>query len=296
MKCLLVYNPVSGGSKKFIKRLPYVEKELVKKFGDVTIRPTSYAGEGKKIAKEACGKYDVLIASGGDGTFSEILNGIGEHKNTPTLGYIPSGSCGDVAYNHSIPHNIKKALKVILKGNKKEIDLCKINKSYFSYIAGIGTYTAGIYNADQKLKRKIGKAAYYLIAVKETFNVNPLNVTITIGKKVHKIKDAILVLVLNTKSVGGFPYINYKSKMDDGKVEVLVITKDTFNTPVNIWRLFAQGVENFKENRNVKLFSGNYVKITTDGDVLWNVDGDKSEYKDIEVTVLKKRISMFVGD
>ena len=296
MKCLLVYNPVSGGSKKFIKLLPYVEKELLKKFSSVTIRPTSYAGEGKEIAKEACGKYDALVVSGGDGTFSEILNGIGERKNTPILGYIPSGSCGDIANNHSIPHNIKKAVKVILKGNKKDIDLCKINKGYFSYIAGIGTYTAGIYNADQKLKRKIGKTAYYLIAVKETFNVSSLNVTITIGKQVHKVKDAILVLVMNTKSVGGFPYLNYKSKMDDGKVEVLVVKKDTFNTPVNIWRLFAQGVENFKDNRNVKLYKGSNIKIQTDSDVLWNVDGDKSEYKNIEVNVLKKKISMFVGD
>lgn len=296
MKCLLVYNPVSGNSKKFIKKLPYIEKELKNKFGDVSIRPTSYAGEGKKIAKEACGKYDVLIVSGGDGTFSEILNGIGENKNTPTLGYIPSGSCGDVAYNHNIPHSIKRALKVILKGNKKEVDLCKINDSYFSYIAGIGTYTSGIYNADQKLKRKIGKAAYYLVAVKESFNVSSLNVKITVGKQIHKIKDAQLVLVLNTRSVGGFPYLNYKSDMSDGKVEVLVVKKDTFNTPVNIWRLFVKGVENFKDNRNIKLYKGKQVKIETDSDVFWNVDGDKSEYKNIEVEVLKKRICMFVGD
>lgn len=296
MKCLLVYNPVSGSSKKFIKKLPYVEKELRKKFEEVEIRPTSYQGEGKKLASEACGKYDVLIASGGDGTFSEILNGIGENKNAPVLGYIPSGSCGDFAYNHRIPHNIKRALKVILKGNKKDIDLCKINDSYFSYIAGIGTYTAGIYNADQKLKRKIGKAAYYLIAVKETFNVASLNVTISVGKQVHKIKDAQLVLVLNTRSVGGFPYLNYKSDMSDGKVEVLVIKNDALNTPVNIWRLFMQGVENFKDNKNVKLYKCSNVKIETDSDVAWNVDGDKSEYRNIEVKVLKKKISMFVGD
>ena len=296
MKCLLVYNPVSGGSKKFIKLLPYVEKELIKKFGDVTIRPTSYAGEGKKIAREACGKYDVLIVSGGDGTFSEILNGLGENKNTPVLGYIPSGSCGDIAYNHKIPHNIKRALKVILKGKKKDIDLCKINDSYFSYIAGIGTYTAGIYNADQKLKRKIGKSAYYIVAVKESFNVTSLDVTITVGKAVHKIKGATLVLVMNTKSVGGFPYINYKSEMDDGKVEVLVIKHDPFNTPVNIWKLFLKGVENYKDSKSVKLYKGNKIKITTDSDVIWNVDGDKSNYKDIEVSVLKKKICMFVGD
>ena len=296
MKCLLVYNPVSGTSKKLVKKLPYIEKALTEKFGDVTIRPTTYAGEAKKIAKESCGKYDVLIVSGGDGTYSEILNGLGENKNTPVLGYIPSGSCGDVAYNHRIPHNIKRALKVILKGNKKEVDLCKINDTYFSYIAGIGTYTAGIYNTDQKLKRKIGKAAYYLGAVKETFNIEPLNVTITVGKRVNKIKDALLVLVLNTRSVGGFPYLNYMSDMSDGKVEVLVIKKDTFNTPVNIWRLFAKGVENFKDNPNVKLYKGSNIKVETDSDVIWNVDGDKSEYKNIEVNVLKKKICMFVGD
>lgn len=296
MKCLLVYNPVSGSSKKFIKKLPYVEKVLKSKFDEVTIRPTAYAGEGKKIASEACGKYDVLIASGGDGTLSEIINGIGENKNAPVLGYIPSGSCGDFAYNHRIPHNIKKALKVIIKGNKKKIDLCKINDSYFSYIAGIGTYTAGIYNADQKLKKKIGKLAYYLIAFRESFNVASLDLKITVGKKIYNIKDAQLVLVLNTRSVGGFPYLNYKSDMADGRVEVLVVSNGPFNTPVNIWRLFLKGVENFKDNKNIKLFSGSDVKIETNCDVKWNIDGDKSEYRNIDIKVLKKKICMFVGD
>ena len=32
MKCLLVYNPVSGGSKKLLRRLPYVIKELKKNY------------------------------------------------------------------------------------------------------------------------------------------------------------------------------------------------------------------------------------------------------------------------
>ena len=73
MKCLVVYNPVSGGSKSFIKLIPYVKKELEKNYDVVEIRATNYAKEGIKIASEACGKYDVLIASGGDGTFSEIL-------------------------------------------------------------------------------------------------------------------------------------------------------------------------------------------------------------------------------
>ena len=295
MKCLLVYNPVSGGSKKFIKKLSYVENELKKKYEVVDVVATSYAKEAIKIAKEACGKYDTLIASGGDGTFSEVLQGIGENKNAPTLGYIPSGSCGDIANNHDIPHNIKKALKIILNGKKKAIDLCKINDSYFSYVAGIGTYTTGIYNTNQKLKRKIGKGAYVLGAVKETFNVKSYDVNLTIGKRVYNENGAILVLVLNSKSVAGIPYFNYKAQLDDGKMDVLVIKKDPLNTPVNIWKIFLQGIESLKDNKNVRFYSGSEINVKVKENVVWNVDGDKSTYNNIEVKCLKKRINMYVG-
>lgn len=295
MKCLLVYNPVSGTSKKLIKKLPYIENELKKKYEQVDIRATAYAGEAIEIASDSCGKYDTLIVSGGDGTFSEVLKGIGENKCAPTLGYIPSGSCGDIANNHGIPHNIKKALKIILNSNKKSIDLCKINDSYFSYIAGIGTYTAGIYNTSQKLKRKIGKSAYFLGAIKESFHVKNYQVSIKVGNKLYKERDAILVLVMNTKSVGGFSYFNHKAKMDDGKVDVLVVKKDTFNTPVNIWKLFIGGVNNFKNHKSVRVYSGSDIKVNVNEEVWWNVDGDKSPYNDIEVKCLKKKIDMFVG-
>lgn len=295
MKCLLIYNPVSGRSRRFIKKLSYVEKELKKKYDVVDIKPTTYAGEAKVMAKEACGKYDVVIASGGDGTFSEVLNGIGENKNAPVIGYIPSGSCGDIANNHNIPHSIRKAVKLILKDNKKDIDLCKINDSYFSYIAGIGAYTAGVYNADQKLKRKIGKGAYYFNAIKETFTVKPHEIVVRIGRRVYKENNAILVLVLNSKSVAGFAKFNHKAKMDDGKVDVLIVKKGVFNSPVNIWKLFVNGVEQLKSNKNIRVYSGEDISIKVKEEVLWNIDGDKSKYKDINVNCLKKKITMFVG-
>ena len=295
MKCLLIYNPVSGGSRKFMKKLSYVEKELKKKYEVLDIRPTTYAGEAVVLAKEACGKYDVVIASGGDGTFSEVLNGIGENKNAPVIGYIPSGSCGDIANNHNIPHNIKKAVKLILKDNKKDIDLCKINDTYFSYIAGIGAYTEGIYNSNQQLKRKIGKSAYYFNAIKETFTVKPHQIVLRIGRRVYKEDNAILVLVLNTKSVAGFSTFNHKAKMDDGKIDVLIVKKGVFNNPVNVWKVFVNGVEQLKDNKSIRFYSGNDISIKVKDDVLWNVDGDKSEYKDIEVVCLKKKITMIVG-
>ena len=92
MKCLFIYNPLSGKNKKLMKRMDYIEKKLKEKYKVVDIVPTQYAGHAIDLAKSSCGKYDALIFSGGDGTFSEVIKGIGESKKAPTLGFIPSGT------------------------------------------------------------------------------------------------------------------------------------------------------------------------------------------------------------
>ncbi len=296
MKCLVIYNPVSGGSRRFIRKLPFLMERLKSKYDVVDIRATNYAKEAIEIGKDAASKYDAIIVCGGDGTFSEVLKGIGDIENTPVLGYIPSGSCCDLANNHKLSHNIDKALDVILEGKIKEIDLCKINDSYMSYVAGIGTYTAGVYNADQKLKRKIGKAAYVLSAIKESFHVKTYKLDIEVDSIKYKEEDCILALLLNSKSVGGFPKFNKNAKLDDGIIDLVIIKKDYFNTPVNIWSVFVAGVENLRKFSSVKVYSGKNISVKVKDKVLWNIDGDKSDFQNIEVKCLHKKIKMFVGE
>ena len=107
MKCLFIYNPVSGKNKKLMKKMDYIQKRLKEKYSVVDIVPTQYAGHAIDLAREACGKYDALLFSGVDGTFSEVVKGIGENKKAPTLGFIPSGTVSDMANNYNIPRNIR---------------------------------------------------------------------------------------------------------------------------------------------------------------------------------------------
>ena len=170
-KCLFIFNPISGSNKKLMRYFDYIEKKLKENYDEVDIVPTEYAGHAIKLASEACGKYDSLIFSGGDGTFSEVVKGIGEQKRPPTLGFIPSGTVSDMANNYNIPRNIKKALKICLEGNKTKIDVCKINDSYFTYVCGLGTYTNATFKTDPKLKKKYGRMAYFLQGAKEVLKV-----------------------------------------------------------------------------------------------------------------------------
>ena len=292
-KCLFIFNPISGKNKKLMKKMDYIEKRLKEKYDVVDIVPTSYAGHAIELAKNACGKYDSLLFSGGDGTFSEVVKGIGESKEAPALGFIPSGTVSDMANNYNIPRNIKKAIDVCVEGNKTKIDVCKINDSYFAYVCGLGTYTSSTFNATPKLKKKYGRMAYFLQGAKDMFKTSENKLSFTVGKK-RFTEDSLLMLIMNTKSVGGFSKLNYKNKLGDGKFDVVVVKKPQLKTPVNIWRLFVQGVHNFYDNDNFTVFSTDEVTIDVPNTVKWNLDGDPYEAQKINIQCLKKRLSLFV--
>ena len=293
MKCLFIYNPLSGKNKKLMKKMNYIEKKLKETYKVVDIVPTQYAGHAIDLAREACGKYNVLIFSGGDGTFSEVVKGIGENKKAPTLGFIPSGTISDMANNYKIPRNIKKAIDVCVNGNKTKIDVCKINDSYFAYAGAFGTYAAAPLKATPRMKKKFGKAAYFLEGAKEIFTVNSHKLDIIVGKK-RFTQDSILTLVLNTKSVGGFSKFNYQNKLGDGKFDVVIVKKPELNNPINIWNLFVKGVNTCMDNDDVVVFSADNVSIKADKHVDWNLDGDLYSAQDVDISCLKKRLSLFV--
>ena len=273
----------------------YIENKLKEKYSQVDIVPTEYAGHTIELAKEACGKYDSLIFSGGDGTFSEVVKGIGERKNAPTLGFIPSGTVSDMANNYNIPRNIKKAIDVCVAGNKEKIDVCKINDSYFTYVCGLGTYTSATFKTSSVLKKKYGRMAYFMKGITEAFKIDNLKLDFSVGKK-HFSQEAIFMLVLNSKSVGGFSKFNYRNKLGDGKFDVVVVKKPQISTPVNVWRLFLMGVNSFMDNDNFMVFSTDEISINANvtDDIEWNLDGDPFKAKKVDIKCLKKRLALFV--
>ena len=75
MKCLFLYNPKSGKG-KIIKKLDYIIKTLKQKFQTVDVHETTSANNLIEVVKEKSMQYDVIIFSGGDGTFNDVTCGV----------------------------------------------------------------------------------------------------------------------------------------------------------------------------------------------------------------------------
>ena len=303
MKCLFVYNPVSGKG-KIKNNLDLIVSELKTKYEIVDVYETKQAKDMITFAKNACGNYEILVFSGGDGSFNEIINGIAEEENKPILGYIPTGTVNDVARTNKIKRNIKKALNVILTGTPAPFDIIKVNDKYAIYVVGYGAMTDCSYCADQIKKHKQGKFAYVNYILKHSLHFNSFSVQYTVDGE-EKETDAVMVMIMNTKSLSSFP-VNRCADLQDGKVDVLIVTPFTihhnkklnfFTRLINLFKIsgfFLFGYNRAKHKKNMITFQCEKINVKVSTQDSWNFDGERGDTGEIQVSVVNKAIQLIV--
>lgn len=298
MKCLFVYNPHSGKS-GLVSRINFILQELQSIYDEVDYKPTEYAGHARKIASDSCGKYDVLIVSGGDGTFNEIVNGLAEKENAPVVGYLPSGTVNDISRSLNIPKNLKKALNVIRDNNVYEHDIFKSNKDYGIYFCGAGAFTSTSYATEQKHKKAWGKIAYFFNCISEISDIQDFDIKITDKNGYVTSGKYIMMLIINSRSAAGFK-MNTRANLNDGKVDVVLIKRENkkFITYLNslfaIAKIFLFDQHVLKSNKYITKLQLDEFKLENSKRAIINIDGEQGSYGNMHFKVINKGLKIIV--
>lgn len=295
MKCLFLYNPNSGKG-KIQKKLPLIEQMLETRYDEVVLYATKSAEDLQRKAAEGAELYDAIVFSGGDGTFNLVLGGIGERQ--VDLGYIPSGTVNDVAHSLGIPKNVKKALKVVIGGRREKLDCMRVNQTgYAMYIVAAGAFTGVTYSTPQKKKKRFGRLGYVFECWKKHMKFNSFPIEVTCADKTEELK-AVLILVMNGKSVAGFS-VNKRGSMQDGSMEIAILRErgnlgfwGRVRAFFGIVRLFILGSK--CESKHLLRLNGDSVSIKAGEGVVWDLDGEKGDSGNIEIRLLSKHVTMFV--
>jgi diacylglycerol kinase (ATP) len=100
------------------------------------------SGHAIELADQACKQgFNPIIAAGGDGTYSEVVNGIAQatgNDGSINFGVLPLGSANDLVDNLQLPRDLPSAARVIANGKVEMMDLCMVNDRYFDNNAAIG--------------------------------------------------------------------------------------------------------------------------------------------------------------
>ena len=296
MRCLFMYNPVSGRG-RIAKKADYIVRKLQEKYDTVDVYATKGVGDMERAAHEAPHKYDAIIFSGGDGSFNEVVQGIGALECPPELGYIPSGTVNDIAHSLGIPKGLKKAVKTVLTGDNVLVDCMKVNERYAMYVVAAGAFTSASYMTPQAQKKRIGRIAYGLEGSKKNLRFEVFDVTVRSGD--YEVKTpSVLVVFMNGKCVAGIK-LNKHGSMADGKIEFAAIRQKENPNLFRRIRAFFALVHLFIFGYRVKdklitKFSASEFEIETDDNVVWNFDGEKGISGKVKVCVLPKKINMIV--
>lgn len=288
--CKIIYNPTSG-KKEFENHLDYV----VRRFEEVGYRVSVEATERPKhaitLTKHACEeKVDLLVISGGDGTFHECLNGLSKCDYSPQVGYIPSGTACDLASTLKIPKDVESAVDIIINGEVVKMDYTNTNKGSFIYVTAIGTYIDISYVTDSKLKKYLGYLAYIITGIKEFFTIPMIKTKIEHDDGFLRGYFS-LILVVNSKKVAGFNIVN-DPVLDDGKVDVVVYRYIPFFNNIIYFISFLLSP---KILPGVTKFRTSKLKIYTNHPHKWNMDGEEADSGNLVIQVQKQALNMTIN-
>ena len=267
----IIYNPTAG-KEGFTDKLT----DVLQRFEDAGYITSTHATTGPNnatyAARFACeNNFDMIVASGGDGTVNEVINGMAEFDERLELGIIPMGTVNDFTRALKIPNDIDEAVSIILNGRTGKVDLGSMNGKYFMNIAGGGKITEVSYEAPSKLKAVIGSLAYYVKGIELIPQMRSINLRIEYDDELFEGEVMIFLLGL-TNSIGGFEKLVPNAKLNDGYFSLLILEHVNLAEFGHILSLATRG-EHLKHPK-VHYYKAQDVKITAYDEVQLNLDGE----------------------
>jgi YegS/Rv2252/BmrU family lipid kinase len=198
-------------------------RPVIQEFGGADWTGTVYPTHATELAHEAALQgYDLVIAVGGDGTVHEVINGLMKVPESarPVLGVVPLGSGNDFAHSIGVKGPPPIALRQVLTGESKRIDLGVIEdgkgrREYWDNTLGIG-FDAMVTIRSHSLPVLRG-TLMYLVAVLQTILLDHNAPTLKfISDEENWEARKLMLVVCNGPREGGGFFVAPDARNDDG--------------------------------------------------------------------------------
>jgi YegS/Rv2252/BmrU family lipid kinase len=272
--------------------LPALRKALEKQgVGDVLWHEVT---KSRKAPKELAGALekgaDLVFVWGGDGMVQRCVDVVAGTK--ATMAIVPAGTANLFASNLGIPKDIEKAVELGLHGERRKLDVGRINGEKFAVMAGVGFDALVIHAASTELKRRLGRTAYVWAAAKN-LRVAPFEAQMTVDGEEWYEGPASCVLFGNVGQAFAGVKAFTDAHPDDGVLEIGVASADG----VLQWgrTLARSALSDVTKSPFVHVTKGRSVQVKLNRKVLYELDGgDREKKKTFRVDVQPDAVTVCV--
>lgn len=306
---LVIVNP-NAGSRKGEKDWPKIESLLNGHGFNFRARFTEERGHAIRLAKNGIEEgFRKIIVAGGDGTLSEVVNGIflqNTCKSTDVqLGMIPVGTGNDWGRTYDLPKKYTKVIKVIKRGRLFTQDAGCVSyhdsdgpqKRYFINVCGTG-YDALVASKTNRLKDK-GKGntlSYLLNIFTGLWQYKHTHLEITVdGKEVFRGKVLSMNLGICRFNGNGMMQVP-KAIPDDGLLDLTLIRAISKMKVIKHVSKLYDG--SFIKLKFVELYRGKECRIVSrpGGAAFLEADGESLGHSPLEFGVIPKSLSLIIPE
>ena len=299
MAAKVILNPYAGRWKA-LERKPEVEQALKAAGVDFDLAITSMPGHATQIAAQAIEEgYSPIIAAGGDGTISEVVNGMAQSNNfkqgqLPALGIFPLGSANDLVGNLSLPKDLDASARVISQGNIRELDLCQVNERFFDNNAAIGL-EPHITLIQKRIKLR-GVLSYLVATLKGIYDNLYWNMQLEWEDGSYE-GLVTLVTVGNNPKTGGLFYVTPHADPFDGRLTFVHGFVKTRREMLRVLPMILKsGPGNYTEHPAIHEIHSTWLRVHSQTPTPLHADGEiqSSGIQDIEFKVSAKRLPILM--
>ena len=294
MRVLLVYNPRAANGRA-ANALERVRGLFDERAIDVDVFLTKRSGHAVELVRNAdLGRFDGVVAGGGDGTLFEVLNGLflNEAEIRPPLGVLPVGTGN--AFSRDIDLGtgaVEKAVDLICCGSHRPVDVGRFSTGgedyHFLNILGLG-FVSDVGERAHRLKG-IGNLSYTVGVLLELISLSSYRLTIEIDGEVHE-RDNIFCEISNTRYTSNF-LMAPSASIDDGLLDVTLLCKASRARLLRCFPSIFTGEHIHLDE--VETFKAKKVTIRTDEPKILAPDGENLGSTPVEVECLQRAIEVF---
>jgi YegS/Rv2252/BmrU family lipid kinase len=263
----LLANP-SAADGRSLKCVDAVRAELESRGAQYRLVSPSGQEAARREAQAAAGRGEIVAAVGGDGTIGLIAGAL--RGKDATLAVIPAGRGNDFARVMGIPDDPRAAARVALDGEERLIDVADVDGRPFICIASFG-FDSDANRIANEAKLVRGNLVYLYAALRALAGWKHAEFTITIDGDVHELRGWS-VAVANSKAYGGGMFVAPDAELDDGKLDVVLISESSK------WTFLREIPQVFKGahvgNPRVQILRGEVVEVSADRPFTIYADGD----------------------
>lgn len=289
----VICNPTSGGGCEpdgIRRELEEIEADWI---------TTGGAGDAREAAQDW--NDGLLVVVGGDGTINEVINGLGRagFPDGVTLAVVPMGTGNDLAATLAIPPGSDGAREAISEGRVRRLDVARarsegVGERFFINVAtgGLGAETSSL--ADEEMKSRWGKLAYFRASLETASKFDVREVTVTLDGEDRTLR-AVNVAVGNCRYAGGGWLAAPRANPEDGLLDFVAI-EDVGLKEALALAPAALARSDYLDNEGVFSARAKKIRVETEpGGLDFTVDGEVIGDEPVEFEVIPRALNVVVG-